>query len=408
MDELIVNFILNGREERIRCNKNDNLSDIIKSYTELTQKSLNDYYFLFDNNAENEEMKSQPQDLSNIPKNNNPTDENGIKQSKYIICPNCKNNCEFNIKDYKITLNQCGYCKATENIFLDEFKNTQKINESNLICNYCNTSKIELNDKQLFFKCLNCKTFLCQSCKLDHEENHFIINYEDLNYLCYFHNKSFISYCKDCNKNLCNSCDLEHKNHNIIYFNNMNIDEIENKINLDIIKKKYDEFKNCIQVIIDMIYIVLNNIETYVEINEKIYRDEIEKKNYQILRNKMNIKLFNQNIIDDMNKIINENEIAKKIMMIKDIYEKMVFKNKNEYIQKNEIFESKKDNYNYNQDQFIQENQYQFLNNNINGNYNQIQLNENNIINNYNGIQINENTINKNNISTTFNLKKIM
>jgi hypothetical protein len=31
MDKLIVNFILNGREERISCNQDDNLSDIIKS-----------------------------------------------------------------------------------------------------------------------------------------------------------------------------------------------------------------------------------------------------------------------------------------------------------------------------------------------------------------------------------------
>ena len=215
MDKLIVNFILNGREERIRCNKDDNLSDIIKSYSELTQKNLNDYYFLYDNNIKNAEL--EPQNLNNILKNNNLVDENGIKQSKYIICPNCKNSSEINIKDYKITFNRCGNCNTIENIFLDEFKNTQKLNESNIFCNYCNTSKIELNDKQLFFRCLNCNTFLCQSCKLNHETNHFIINYEDLNYICYFHNKVFISYCKNCNKNLCNSCELEHKNHNILF-----------------------------------------------------------------------------------------------------------------------------------------------------------------------------------------------
>ena len=139
MDELIVNFILNGREERIRCNKDDNLSDIIKSYTELTQKNINDYYFLFDNNTENEQMETQ--DLRNVVKNNNLVDENGIKQSKFIICPNCKNNCEIKIKDYKITLNQCGNCNSTENIFLDEFKNTQKLNESHIFCRYCNTSR---------------------------------------------------------------------------------------------------------------------------------------------------------------------------------------------------------------------------------------------------------------------------
>ena len=401
MDELVVNFILNGREERIKCNKNDNLSDAIKSYTELTQKSLNDYYFLFDNHAENEELEHQ--DLKNVLKKNNLADENEIKQTKYIICPNCKNNCEINIKDYKITLNKCSNCNATENIFLDEFKNTQKINESNIFCNYCKTSKCDLNDKQLFFKCLNCNNFLCQSCQLNHETNHCIINYEDLNYICYFHNKTFISYCKNCNKNLCNSCELDHKNHNIINFNNMIINEKENQINLDIIKKKYEEFKNSIKIIIDMLNKVLNNMETYIEINEKIYEDKNEKTNYQILRNKINIKLFNQNIIEDMNKIINENDIVKKIMMVKEIYEKMIFKNKNDYFQRNEIYDNSIANYNYNQGQFIQDNQYQFHNNQINENYNQVQLNENNINNNYNNIQFNENNINNNYNSIQFN-----
>ena len=176
----------------------------------------------------------------------------------------------------------------------------------------------------------------------------------------------------------------------------MNINEKDNQINLDIIKKKYEEFKNRIKIIIDMLNKVLNNMENYIEINEKIYEDKNEKTNYQILRNKINIKLFNQNIIDDMNKIINENEIVKKIMMVKDIYEKMVFKNKNDYFQRNEIYDNSIANYNYNQGQFIQDNQYQFHNNQINENYNQVQLNENNINNNYNSIQFNDNNINNN------------
>ena len=53
---------------------------------------------------------------------------NKIK-SKNIICPKCKENIKMDLKDYKINLYDCINGHRTDNILLNEFEETQMIDQ---------------------------------------------------------------------------------------------------------------------------------------------------------------------------------------------------------------------------------------------------------------------------------------
>ena len=64
-----------------------------------------------------------------------------IVKSKEIICPECDENCCISIKDFKINLYGCKNNHEIKNLLLDEFNNTQYINESKIICDICTKMK---------------------------------------------------------------------------------------------------------------------------------------------------------------------------------------------------------------------------------------------------------------------------
>ncbi len=138
---------------------------------------------------------------------------------------------------------------------------------------------------------------LCQICKLNHDNNHNIINYNDKDYICRKHNEKFVKYCKECKKDLCFLCEKEHQNHNNIYLGDIivNKDEIlkENKELRNII----DKLKMNIEEIKEILNKVINNIEIYYNINKDIINNyEDRKRNYYKLKNINEIKNSN-NII---------------------------------------------------------------------------------------------------------------
>ena len=57
--------------------------------------------------------------------------------SKDIICPICKENILYDIKDYQINLNNCKNNHKIENILLNNFEGAQKIKLNDIICNIC-------------------------------------------------------------------------------------------------------------------------------------------------------------------------------------------------------------------------------------------------------------------------------
>ena len=57
-----------------------------------------------------------------------------IIKSKDIICPQCKEPCRITTENYKFKLFECFNAHITEGIKFIDFDQTQKVNESNIIC----------------------------------------------------------------------------------------------------------------------------------------------------------------------------------------------------------------------------------------------------------------------------------
>ena len=190
-------------------------------------------------------------------------------------------------------------------------------NNNLYICKICYKKK-NMND---LYKCITCEKNLCQICKLKHNKSHKIINYINKDCICKMHNSFFIKYCNQCKENLCKSCE-GHDNHNKDDLEEM----IPNKktINIQIIKlrkniDKLIDFVNDVKEKVKKLNILINNIEKYYKLSSNyIYRNEI--KNYQTLQNIKEFENFNNIVINDLNKIFDdENNISNILNFMIDI-----------------------------------------------------------------------------------------
>ena len=146
-------------------------------------------------------------------------------------------------------------------------------------------------------------------------------------------------------------CEKNHNNHNIISFGKMMpiVEKLGN--NKVILKETIGKFKRNIEEMINILNKTIENIQHYYNITVDIMNINNEnnrKINYEILYN-IN-KIYDNNILEDLNDIINDDNISNKFKKIKDIYDKMTIKhtksldikykiNKNEKIIR--IFDSK-------------------------------------------------------------------
>ena len=214
---------------------------------------------------------------------------------------------------------------------MNEYEETQKINLSNIKCNKCNIKNKGNTFNNEFYKCLNCNINICPLCKSNHNNEHNIIKYDDKNILCNQHGVSFYGYCNKCKKNICSNCEEEHDNHDIITYGKIIKDKNKILDNNTLLRNDINIFNNIIKDIINKLNIVIKNFEIYLNINKNII-DNINNKNrnYELLFNIMNIN--NNNIHNDIKKIINEKNISIQFNNTMNIYKLMTLKNKNNEI----------------------------------------------------------------------------
>ncbi len=230
----------------------------------------------------------------------------------------------------KNLLYDCKNNHVTENISLNKFNDLQNINENDIKCYYCNNTKFNSYNKE-FYRCLRCKINLCPLCNDKHNKSHDIINYNNINYVCFFHNDFYVSYCKNCKINLCMKCEINHNNaHLIINFKNIFPDEYEIKEELESFKIKI----NLLKITIEKMISILNDTYEAIENQYKIINDiflnfNIRHKNYEILTNVNSIKNFIKLIDIDIDNIINQDNNYK---IIYDVYQKRVNDKNNENI----------------------------------------------------------------------------
>jgi len=203
---LQVIFNYKGAETIIKSQTEETIEEVIKTFKTKIATEINNEYYLYNGNMINKNNKLEEiinnEDKANnkmkilVKDTNETNDENNLEEIKEIICPQCQENVIINLKDYKIGMK----CINDHNniILLKDFKN--KIDISKIKCQKCNMSKNEIHNNALYI-CLNCIINLCPLCKLSHDKEHNIINYDNKNYICHKHNESYDKYC--CNKNIC-------------------------------------------------------------------------------------------------------------------------------------------------------------------------------------------------------------
>ena len=220
-----IEFNYQGQITIIQCNTQDNLNNIFHNFINKSNIDINLIYFLYSGNiiegnsiidqiinSTDKERKK----MNILVNNKDDSNENiMIIKPKDISCPKCGEISRINITDYKILL-QCKNGHNKGNILLNEYKNTQKLDISKIICDECKINNKSNTYQNIFYRCNKCKNNLCPLCKDNHNKEHKIINYEEKDYICEVHNQKYTSYCKNCKKNICQYCEKEHKNHELI------------------------------------------------------------------------------------------------------------------------------------------------------------------------------------------------
>ena len=332
--EIEIEFNYQGHITIIQCNIQDNLETIFKNFANKAQKDFNSIYFLYSGNVtegnsiidhminNNDKQRRKMNILVNDKDNSN--SNTMIVKPKDISCPKCGEIAKINITDYKILI-QCKNGHNKGNILLNEFKDTQKVDISKIICEKCNQNNKGNAYKNRFFRCCSCKMNLCSLCKENHEDEHNIINYDNKNYICEEHNQRYTSYCQSCSKNICLFCEKEHneKNHKLINFSKILPDINMANNNMRELKDKINKFKIIIDDIIKKLQEIKENIDYFYDINKDILNSLNKNINYEILYN-FN-KINKSEIINDINYIINNKD--NNIQNLLNIYNKM----KNKY-----------------------------------------------------------------------------
>ena len=303
-----------------------------KFINKIDEKNINDFCFLYsgkniDHNIKLKEINNNESEIKIIVSKNELIEEDQFMKSKYIICPRCKKNSVININNYRIYLEECDEGHVTPNVSLEnikEYENTQLIDQSKIICTECNQYKKSNTYQNKFYKCFSCEKDICPLCKSKHDKKHYIVDYDEINFLCNTHaNERYISYCKKCRENLCLICELKHnKEHQIISFkdiipeDNLKIDEFEN-IFLEF-KEDINKIKNIINKV-EKNFISYNNMINVIKNNY-----DTRNRNYQILKSAKNISDYNSKLIIEMKKIINKDRINDKMENIIELYNKII------------------------------------------------------------------------------------
>ena len=261
MAEVIFNY--EGNITTIQCNLNDKMKEIINNFLNKIQEKEHNLFYLYNGTRINMNLSFNElaNDLDknrkkmNVIVNKSEDDSNGKREvvSKDVICPECKENALIYFKNYKINLHECINNHNINNILLNKYEESQKIDISKIICNICNINNKSKTHNNEFYICNTCSKNICPLCKSNHIKGHIIINYDDKEYICKKHNDSFIKYCKTCNNNLCLICENEHDNHELIDFRKILINKNELLKSSNDLKNIIDKYKYKINIIKELL-----------------------------------------------------------------------------------------------------------------------------------------------------------
>jgi len=328
-----VKILYNGYETIIQYQSNEKLKEIFKRFQIKINEERKELVYLYngerikDDNIIISELSTEKIiTILAYDSNNISTNIKYLKASDYVICPICKESAILGEKDYKLIIYGCHNEHVTNNILINKYDDSQKIDYSKIICNICNKNNINNTYNNEFYLCDICEINICPICKSKHDNNHKIIKYKNKEYKCHIHNEKYVSYCNKCKKNLCMICENNHNDHDKIYLGKLIIEDDKIIKKMEEMKKEIDIFNNDIKEKINKLNKIIENIEEYYNIINNIIKKYInnKKRNYQILTNINNI-INKNNIINNIKNINNNNNKYDDII---DIYNK-IYNNKN-------------------------------------------------------------------------------
>ena len=360
MEIIKENFIYLDKKIEMNFDKNDLLKDVLASFALKIEKNIEEFNFLYNNEnipinsikkLSDYNNKEESLNITVYPekefkqKTNNIISPNNLKfhESKLIICPKCKNMSEINIKDFKISLKNCINNHTMSDLFMNDFINTQYVDESNIKCKFCNKTEYDLNKEEnnKLLLC-SCGIIICKGCFGNHKgnnnekdnKNHNFIEYNNKDYFCIEHNSSFTGYCLRCKKNICAKCEKDkHSKHRIDFYNKISPKEVFiqkiKSMNENLITK-ITKFNKKLKELTDLVNNISNNIQNNLKILLKITNNVIDnfnfkRKNYQTITNIKNIyNTINETpILEKIDEFLKNKNYTIGVEIILDIYDKM-------------------------------------------------------------------------------------
>ena len=157
----------------LHANLNDYFSTIFWKYFQKSQLQQNSVIF-FAHSVQIQENKRLIDIMNQTEKRDNKMyisvfrlyindNEKVVVESKEIICPKCFEQCRIKIEDYNIRLYDCKNNHSSL-MKLDQFHESQKIDLSQIKCNFCNNKNMGNSFNHTFFYCKNCGGNICVLC----------------------------------------------------------------------------------------------------------------------------------------------------------------------------------------------------------------------------------------------------
>ena len=340
-----VEFQYNGISTIIQCKENQKMYEICNKFISKSHLNENNLNFIYNgiagkqfdknltfNQIANSFDKARKK-MNILVISNEATyidNNNALVKSKDIICPKCNSDIKIKRIDInKIDLFGCQNNHEINGMPLNEFEKTQMINLKNIVCDICKEKNKYNTYNNEFYKCYECNINICPLCKLKHNKEHNITNYDKIHYMCNKHEgEMFTNYCHKCKKNICSLCEKNHSKHDKQSIGDMILDKKELLNKLNELKKSINIYNENINKIIEVLNNVKENMENYYKLEEYIINNYNQKeRNYEILYNINKFLNYNRIIIDNINHINNENNIQNKFIYINNLYNK---NNKNE------------------------------------------------------------------------------
>ena len=318
-----IRFIYSKKIYEIENKKELMIHSIIK-FSSSIRISLNKLYFMVNGKKIDIKKNIKPKSkcltifVFNFEKIKHEKDFNNF------TCPQCNNPAFINIiNNDTIIVNNCKFKHNTLDLTFNEYiQNTFYDEEKCAICkNYENLYG------QKFSIC-SCEKKICPLCFAHHDSTHKAVEYDKRLFKCIEHGKPFLTYCSTCNKNLCQDCEKDHTKHKT-FFNKKIMPKANDIVKIvtiaeevrNVTKLLKNELKRLNYIFTGSIKSILNDIEGYSKINDKIFTTISKMENYETIKNILYLYEFNRNQKKYLRDFLNDT-FSNKIKRILDEYEK--------------------------------------------------------------------------------------